>query len=506
MTAAQEIAIVAEYLHRAHRVPQRRAIRAAGRGYLRARRRRPLEVKLATPASEHTGGMVCLVPDAASARKLALSGAGAEPRDQLHLTLAYLGDDVVSWPRRRAAQVVDAARRAIGRTPGIVRARAFAHTTFNADGGPDGDRDPCAVYGIGDSTMLAPLHQHVIDALAAIDGIGLPKQHEPWVPHVTATYKGTAADLSYLGPVVFDRVAVVLGPRWVYLPLGATVEAATRRDEGQVLELASRNGQHIPGTPYSWRHGWIPLHVATALRYGKTRHAARLHAAGADFHPPDAPGVRQVRGGLEGRRLNVADLDDDALESNMQVAIRAERFDLLDELGAEAERRDRDRDDPEQSDDLRRLDEMVALIEQGMPEADAHAEVYGGDPEEFRRKQVISELRAQGYVGKGFDELARDSFKQHVAAEFMRAEQENRGYLLSREAQIRNAAAKPGAKMIDPRDLFEGPAHVARKHASEELRRWWDANGRPTFEEWKTQLLDPSAAVGIRARRDVFAA
>jgi hypothetical protein len=190
----------------------------------------------------------------------------------------------------------------------------------------------------------------------------------------------------------------------------------------------------------------------------------------------------------------------------MQTAIAAERWELLDELGAEAERRDTDRGDPGQAEDLARLDRMVELIEQGVPEGDAHAEVYGGDAEEFRRKQLINELRAQGYEGKGFDELARDSFRQHVAAEFLRAEQENRGYLLSREAQIKNAAAKPGGKVIDPRDLFEGPAHIARKHASEELRRWWDANGRPTFEEWKAQLLDPSAAVGIRARRDVYAA
>jgi hypothetical protein len=282
------------------------------------------------------------------------------------------------------------------------------------------------------------------------------------------------------------------------------IELAAPRD-GDVIELASRNGQHIPGTPYEWRHGWIPLHVATALRYGKTRHAARLHAAGADFHPPEAS-ARPVRGGLTARRINPAELDDDAIESTMQSAIAAERWDLLDELGAEAERRDRDRNDPAQAEDLARLDRMAELIDQGVPEADAHAEVYGGDPDEFRRRQVINELRAQGYQGRGFDELARDSFRHHVATEFMRAEMETRGVLLSREAEGRNARAGTSGKVIDPRDLFEGPAHVARKHASEELRRWWDANGRPTFAEWQAQLLDPAAAVGIRARRDVFAA
>lgn len=275
-------------------------------------------------------------------------------------------------------------------------------------------------------------------------------------------------------------------------------------DVGDVLDLAARNGHHIEGTPYEWRHGWIPLHVATALRYGKKRHAERLHAEGASFYPEDR---RQVRGGLAAQALNPAGMSDEALESNMQAVIRAERFDLLDELGAEAERRDRDRADPGQAEDLARLDRMAELIEQqGMSEADAHAEVYGGDPEEFRRRQAIDELRAQGYKGKGFDELARDSFRHHVAAEFIRAEQETRGVMLSREAEGRNARAGMSGKLIDPRDLFEGPAHVARKHASEELRRWWDANGRPTFAEWQAQLLDPSRAAGIRARRDVFAA
>lgn len=286
------------------------------------------------------------------------------------------------------------------------------------------------------------------------------------------------------------------------------LQLAVLRGEGQWLELASRrvgrSRQHVEGTPYSWRHGWIPLHVATALRYGKTRHAERLHADGAGFHPEDAPGVRRL--GVRAERMDVANLSDDALEANMQTAIAAERFELLDELGAEADRRDQERQDPEQAEDLRRLDEMVALIDQGVPEEEAHAQVYGGDPEEFRRRQLISELRAQGYKGAGFDELARDSFRHHVAAEFMRAEMETRGVMLSREAEGRNARAGVSGKLIDPRDLFEGPAHVARKHASEELRRWWDANGRPTFAEWKAQLLDPSAAAGIRARRDVFAA
>lgn len=291
-----------------------------------------------------------------------------------------------------------------------------------------------------------------------------------------------------------------------------------RLREGRVLELASRNGQHIPGTPYEWRHGWIPLHVATALRYWKRRAAERLHREGASFYPPDAENARHVPGGLTGWAINPRELDDSRLESGMQTAIRAERWDLLDAFGAEADRRDaeratraakadRDRIRRQQQADAR-LDRMGALVDQGVPEADAWAEVYGRSPEEFRRREAIRSLREQGYRGKGFDELARDSFRAYVASEFLRAEQDTRGVLLSRQAEAANArAAARRGRLIDPEDLFTGNAATARKHASEELRRWWDANGRPTLDEWKAQLLDDvNAARRLRARRDAMIA
>lgn len=184
----------------------------------------PVAVVAAAAGEEHTGGMVALMPDEASAAKLALTGDGAEPVEQLHVTLAYLGDDVSGMTADVRDELPAAVRTAIGESkgfPGIIRARAFAHTTFNADGGPDDDREPCAVYGIGDSELLAPLQRAVIGNLGDVDGLGLPKQHAPWVPHVTAAYGRTAADLTYLGSVVFDRLAIVLGPDWSYIPLGA---------------------------------------------------------------------------------------------------------------------------------------------------------------------------------------------------------------------------------------------------------------------------------------------
>lgn len=185
-----------------------------------------LATKTDEPAEQHTGGMVALIPDTASARKLAI--AGGEPAEQLHLTLAYLGDDVTSLDDDVRAELPYAVRSAIAEAgiTGPIQARAFAHTTFNADGGRDGDRDPCAVYGIGDSTLIAPLQRAVVEMLGDVDGLALPVQHEPFVPHVTAGYDKTAADLRFLGDLRFDRVALALGDSWTYFPLGATKENA----------------------------------------------------------------------------------------------------------------------------------------------------------------------------------------------------------------------------------------------------------------------------------------
>jgi hypothetical protein len=52
--------------------------------------------------------------------------------------------------------------------------------------------------------------------------------------------------------------------------------------------------------------------------------------------------------------------------------------------------------------------------------------------------------------------------------------------MLSREGKRAN---------VDPITLFSGPTARARKHASEDLLRWWADNGRMTYAEFRAQIL-----------------
>ncbi|MDN5933924.1 MAG: hypothetical protein L0I24_23105, partial [Pseudonocardia sp.] len=186
---------------------------------------------LVAAGEEHTGGMIALVP--ANAAELAVDGG--LPPDELLLTLAYLGDDVTRWPAARRDSLIQAMRAHAERVP--ITARVMAHAQFNPDGGPDGDRDPCAVYLIGDSTEIGPLRSAVMTEVDEDED--LPEQHEPPIFHITAGYGVESGALTFTGPIVFDRIAVVLGPDWTYIPLGAeAAEPPASTDEETVMAAA----------------------------------------------------------------------------------------------------------------------------------------------------------------------------------------------------------------------------------------------------------------------------
>lgn len=164
----------------------------------------------------HRGGMIALVP----ADPHALAVDGGDPVDELHLTLAYLGDDISGWTDQQREAVHNLGR-SMAETSNGVDARVFAHAHFNPDGGADGDKEACAVYLIGDGASLAADREYLIERLRENLGeASMPEQHAPFVPHVTAGYGVDPSALSFTGPVRFDRVRVALGGDVTDYPMG----------------------------------------------------------------------------------------------------------------------------------------------------------------------------------------------------------------------------------------------------------------------------------------------
>lgn len=198
-----------------------------------------------------TSGMVALVP----ANPQMLVVPGGDPAGQLHLTLAFLGDEVDTWDADMVAAVHDTARRLTdlgyarqleaermreaGQDPngpagvdsmgpteaqkGPLLANIFAHAVFNPNG--DAGRDPATVYlldGSGDRCAIDWLQGDVVrDVRQAVGEVNFPDQHSPYVPHVTAGYGGVPVDqLTYTGPVEFDRIRVAIGDNITDYPLG----------------------------------------------------------------------------------------------------------------------------------------------------------------------------------------------------------------------------------------------------------------------------------------------
>ena len=280
--------------------------------------------------------------------------------------------------------------------------------------------------------------------------------------------------------------------------------------------MTSAGGHHVPGTPYNWEHGYVPLNAKTAIKNRKgskvveelrgkevggnssremdaSIRAAAGRSTVAAHASPQAPQLARRPPKTE---ADVRSMSDDDLQSHLVDAMgdhfdeqafklisdeidRRETEQRLREAAREKNTRRRERQDAKRASHLREL------LDSGMDEEEAIAESYGISVERQRRQHAIATLRGEGYRGKGLDALARQSFRDHLYRQWLAAEKATRGTLLTRQAQ---------AAGIDPRSLFSGPESRARKHASEELKAWWDRNGRMSFNEWKSHLIADSGA------------
>jgi 2'-5' RNA ligase len=171
----------------------------------------------------NTGGMIALLP----ADPQALAVPGGEPVEQIHLTLAYLGDATgLTLAQSEALQlcVLELAHDMCQ-----ITSRIFAHSLWNVDS-EDASKEPVAVYEIDDPLrQLASAAEWAQSMAFGILGTAtMPEQHWPFKPHITAGYALSGYPLSLdalsaTGEVTFDRIRLALAGQVYDYPLHVAV-------------------------------------------------------------------------------------------------------------------------------------------------------------------------------------------------------------------------------------------------------------------------------------------
>ncbi|WP_309317401.1 phage minor head protein [Streptomyces salinarius] len=178
-------------------------------------------------AVEHSGGMIALLPTEEDAERLALDDG--ETAGELHCTAYYLGEDASQWNEDQRNELINGVRTRAASLDGPVRARLFGVNHWN----PQGD-DPVWVWAVSDDSDsdgpgLQEARYLVQDALEDThERPDIPRQHSPWVAHVTGVYTSETWPLDAmadrLGEITFDRVRVAFAGEYTDIPLGPEEE------------------------------------------------------------------------------------------------------------------------------------------------------------------------------------------------------------------------------------------------------------------------------------------
>lgn len=206
------------------------------------------------PDGPMTDGMVALVPE--SPGQLVIPGG--DPAEDLHLTLAYLGDGVDQWDQK-LTDAVKAYGAMLAADYGAIETRIMGHATWNMDGGEDGSKTPVAVYEVDCTPMLDELRESACTRGQAVVGEALwPDQHVPFKPHITAGWDMDTTAMTAAGPVRFTTLRVALGGEVADYPLtgsrmatdepmrGYSGEGVQTMAETAVTEVGKVEGQVNP--------------------------------------------------------------------------------------------------------------------------------------------------------------------------------------------------------------------------------------------------------------------
>jgi hypothetical protein len=207
------------------------------------------------------------------------------------------------------------------------------------------------------------------------------------------------------------------------------------------LVLAARTIEATTATRQRYRHGWIPI-------------------------------IDDPFGGRDPATMT----DDDLLDTFATISRTAHPDEAaLHRIDAELARREPGLPDTAEQ---RRVDELVA---KGWDYRDAYAEAHNLNPDDLRRQELAAAVDAQKARGETRDQVARRLYAETVHLSYLRAEQWTRGHLLSPAGR---------AAGVDPITLFSGPRARARRHASEELKRFWEeVEPRQMFVEFRAAIL-----------------
>lgn len=200
----------------------------------------PCMVGLTAAAADDagTGAMVALVPAAADATRLAIDGG--LPVDDLHLTLAYLGDGA-DWTAEQRTLVADAAA-ALAAAEGPVAAATWAVMDINP-----GTDAACVALAVGNEegpgSRIVGMRDVVLGVLGGTGLPPLPEQHRPFVPHLTLGYRDELGDgpvdtAERIGPVVLDRLRVSFGGDTTDYPLTGGAATADGLEPAEAVAAA----------------------------------------------------------------------------------------------------------------------------------------------------------------------------------------------------------------------------------------------------------------------------
>lgn len=212
-------------------------------------------------ATTYTGAMVALIPAPEDAERLAVAHPDAEPAQELHLTLTYLGEGA-DWSSEQRQELTDLLRDAADSLgPVHVHGNVFgvAHWNGTSD-------EPAWVWNVGDdpdrpedAATLDSAHAAVTAAVAsAHTRPDMPPQHSPWAAHVCAAYSKDTALLpeltGRLGPVRFDRIRVAFAGDHTDIPLAPEQENAPMPEETTAAGMPTRGWSTPDGTALAFEN------------------------------------------------------------------------------------------------------------------------------------------------------------------------------------------------------------------------------------------------------------